>query len=63
MQIDIDLNNKLIEKAKALSNAKSKKEVVHSALKNYIKLLQRKRLISLKGNVKWEGDLKQMRKA
>jgi Arc/MetJ family transcription regulator len=63
MRTNIDINDELLEKARALSKTRSKKEIVHLALVNYIKQLQRKKMLSLRGKVKWEGDLKKMRQS
>ena len=61
MRTNIDLDDVLIQQALELSNIKTKKEVVEQALINYIATLKRKQLLSLKGKVVWEGNLKQMR--
>ena len=61
MRTNIEIEDELIRQALKLSNSKTKKEVVEQALKNYVAYLKRKQLLSLKGKVVWEGDLKQMR--
>jgi hypothetical protein len=40
---------------------KNKKETVNHALKKLIKLEKRKKLLSLRGKVAWEGNLDEMR--
>lgn len=61
MRTNIVLDDSLVEQALKLSNIKTKKEVVEEALKNYVAFLKRKQLLSLKGKITWEGDLKKMR--
>lgn len=63
MRTNIEIDDKLINKAKELSKSKSKKETVEIALRNYITLKERKNLLSLFGKVKWEGNLHEMRKS
>ncbi len=58
MRTNIVLNDSLVKQALKLSNIKTKKEVVEEALKNYVAYLKRKQLLSLKGKITWEGDLK-----
>ncbi len=61
MRTNIDIDNKLINEAKKISKAKTKKETVEIALRSYIKSQDRKKILDLFGKVKWEGNLKQMR--
>ena len=61
MRTNIELDDALVEQALKLSNIKTKKEVVQEALKNYVSWMKRKQLLDLKGQVKWEGNLKEMR--
>jgi Arc/MetJ family transcription regulator len=61
MRTNIDLDDKLMQQAIKLSNLRTKKEVVQEALKKYVAWMKRKELLSLKGRVTWEGNLKEMR--
>ena len=63
MKTTIDLNNELLEKARILSGRKTKKAVIEFALDSLIKSLMRKEMLDLKGKIKWEGNLAQMRKS
>ncbi|MBC7921661.1 MAG: type II toxin-antitoxin system VapB family antitoxin [Ferruginibacter sp.] len=63
MRINIDIDEELLNQAKALAQAKTKKEVVELALRNLIDSLQRKQMLSLRGKVAWEGDLDEMRRS
>jgi Arc/MetJ family transcription regulator len=61
---NIVLDEKLIRQAVRLTGAKSKREAVDIALRKLIKqagLYQK--FIKLEGKLRWEGDLKQMRKS
>jgi Arc/MetJ family transcription regulator len=62
MHTNIELDGKLVQQAMKLSKFKTKKEVVQEALKSYVAWMKRKELLSLRGHVTWEGDLKQMRR-
>lgn len=61
MRTNVEINDKLIEEAIVLSKAKTKKEIIDIALKNYINQMKRKSMVDLFGKVKWEGDLNEMR--
>jgi Arc/MetJ family transcription regulator len=61
MRTNIELDDVLMEQALKLSNISTKKDVIHEALKNYVAWMKKKQLLDLKGNVKWEGSLKDMR--
>ena len=61
MRTNIDLDDALIRQAIKLSKLQTKKDVVHEALKHYVSWMKKKELLSLKGQVTWEGNLKEMR--
>ena len=61
MRTNIELDEMLIQEAMELSKIKTKKEVIHTALKNFVGWMKKKELLDLKGKVKWEGNLKEMR--
>jgi Arc/MetJ family transcription regulator len=61
MRTNIDINEDLLGKVLQLSKAKTKKEAIDQALQNYLRVLSQKELLKLKGKVKWEGDLDEMR--
>ena len=44
MRTNIELDDQLVRQALRISNLKTKKEVVHEALKQYIAFLQRKKI-------------------
>jgi len=62
MRTNIELNDVLVKQAIRLSKLKTKREVVEEALKNYVAAMKKKELLKLKGQVSWEGNLKEMRR-
>ena len=58
---NIELDVDLVKKAMEVSHINTIKEVVHYSLQELIKLNKRKDLLKLKGMVKWEGNLNEMR--
>jgi len=60
---NIELDEKLVSEAKRLTRLKTKKQVVHYALRELVIKARRKELLKLGGRAKWEGDLEQMRKS
>ncbi|MEH6304948.1 type II toxin-antitoxin system VapB family antitoxin [Olivibacter sp. CPCC 100613] len=61
MRTNIELDENLIQQALQISKLRTKKDVVHEALKQYIASLKRKSIIALRKKDTWEGDLDQMR--
>jgi len=57
----IIINDQLIQTAMNLSGLKTKKEVVEKALELLIQMVNQEGIRTLRGKVKWEGDLDQMR--
>ena len=57
IELDIDL----ITEAMEVTHLSTIKDVVHHALREIINANKRKKLLTLKGKVTWEGDLDQMR--
>jgi Arc/MetJ family transcription regulator len=58
---NIELDYDLVDQALKLTNKKTMKEVVNYALEEVIRLNLRKRMLDMKGKVRWEGDLDLMR--
>ncbi len=61
MRTNIEIDDDLMSKAMQLSLLKTKKQVVEAALAEFIKATSRRKLISLRGKITWEGDLNEMR--
>lgn len=64
MRTNIDINEKLLEEAFSVSNVRSKKDLIHDALREYIRLKKRKDLTELSGTIEFcEGyNHKELRK-
>lgn len=58
---NIELDVDLVRKAMEVSNINTIKEVVNHSLRELINLNKRKNLLNLKGAIKWEGNLNEMR--
>jgi len=61
MRTNIEINNKLMSKAKRLSRLKTKKEIVNTALEMFVRNLDKRLIKELKGKIKWSGNLAKMR--
>ncbi len=61
MRTNIEINNKLMNKAKRLSRIKTKKDIVNIALEEFVRKLDKKSLLDLNGKIKWSGNLAKMR--
>ena len=59
---NIELDDKLVKQAMRLFGKKTKKELVNFALNELIRRERAKGILSLEGKVKWEGNLREMRK-
>jgi Arc/MetJ family transcription regulator len=59
----IDIQDDLLKKAQKLTGISKKVEIVNYALKRLLEQKEIEQFLKLRGRVKWEGDLKAMRKA
>lgn len=57
MRTYIVLDDKLIERAQKLTGMKTKREVVHEALRLLVLLKEQGEVRSLRGKLTWNGDL------
>ena len=60
---NIDLDDRLVEEGLRVFKCKTKKELIHLALKELVKKEKRKEILKLRGRLKWEGDLEEMRRS
>lgn len=58
----VEIDEKLMEEAQTASGAKTKREAVEQGLKALITLQKQREIRSLRGKLKWEGDLDAMRR-
>jgi len=61
MRTNIDIDDKLMKDALRATGAKTKREVVERGLKTLVDLRKQEQARQLRGKIKWEGDLDQMR--
>ncbi len=61
MRTNIVVDDKLMSEAIKLSNIKTKKGVVDTALKLLVQIKKQESIRVLKGKLNWEGDLATMR--
>lgn len=60
---NILLDDRLVKQGLRIYKCKSKRELVHLALNELISQAKRRTLLELRGKVKWEGDLGEMRRS
>ena len=59
---NIVLDDRLLQEGFRRFKCRSKRELVHLALTEMMKRARRRDLLSLRGQVKWEGDLVELRR-
>lgn len=59
---NIVLDDDLVKKAKSVTGITTTKELVHHALHELLRHRQQRKLLDLRGQVAWEGDLARMRR-
>ena len=61
MRTNIEIDDRLMADALKTTGLSTKKEVVELGLKALIKLKKQSSIRTLRGKLKWEGDLDEMR--
>ena len=61
MKTHIELDDQLLEDVFKLGGFATKRAAVNTALAEYAKLLKRRELLAMRGQVRWEGDLAALR--
>ncbi|MBI4984708.1 MAG: type II toxin-antitoxin system VapB family antitoxin [Rhodocyclales bacterium] len=61
MRTNIEIDDKLMKDALRATGAKTKREVVERGLKTLVDLRKQEQARQLRGKIRWEGDLDQMR--
>ena len=59
---NIVLDDRLVREGLRRFKCRSKRELVHLALTELLKSAQRRDVLALRGRVKWEGDLGELRR-
>ena len=57
MRTNIVLDDKLVEKGMNYTGIRTKKDLVNLALRELIRRKERKKILRLKGKLRWEGNL------
>ena len=57
----VSINDEIIENAQAISDLKTREQIVEASLDLFIKLNKQKRISLFKGKLKWSGDLNKTR--
>jgi Arc/MetJ family transcription regulator len=63
LRINIVIDDKLMERALKSTGLKTKREVVEETLKLLINIKSQSKIRELRGKLRWEGDLDDMRSA
>jgi len=61
MKTNIQLDDVLVKEGFRLTGFKTKKDLVNHALSELVRRKNQKRILGLKGKIKWEGNLDEMR--
>ena len=62
MRTTLNLDDQALEEAMAYAESSTKTEVVNEALRRFARSKRRKKLLDLRGQVDWEGDIDKLRK-
>ncbi len=62
MKTHLDIDEKLLAEAMRRGSHGTKTAAIHVALYEYIQQRKRRELLGLRGQVRWDGDLNQIRK-
>jgi Arc/MetJ family transcription regulator len=57
----VDIDNRLLTQGMRVFKCKSKRELVNLALTELLKKEKRKEILALRGKVKWEANLDELR--
>ena len=61
MRTNIVIDDAIMKEAMMLSKIKTKKAVVEAGLKLLVQIKKQEQIKSLRGKLKWDGDLEKMR--
>ena len=60
---NIDLDDNLIRRAMTMSSFRTKKDLVHAALEEFVRKIRRKSILKFMGSHCWKGNLDQLRRS
>jgi Arc/MetJ family transcription regulator len=62
MRTNIDLDDELVKRGLKVSGLRTKKELVNMALREFLRRKDQKKILELRGKIRWRGDLDAMRR-
>jgi Arc/MetJ family transcription regulator len=62
MRTNINIDHRLLARARTLTRLRTKREIVHRALEALVESEARKSILRYRGSGIWEGDLKSLRR-
>jgi Arc/MetJ family transcription regulator len=63
MRTNIVIDDELMKQAMRAAGAKTKREAVEAGLRLLLRIKEQSRIRELRGKLRWEGDLKAMRRS
>ena len=61
MRTNIVLDDELVNRARQLTGIRTKREVINTALRTLVRLHEQSTARALRGKLRWEGDLVELR--
>ena len=58
----IDIKDDLLKKVRSITGISKKVDIVNYALETLVEQKEIEKILNLKGKIKWEGDLEEMRR-
>ena len=62
MWINIELDEDLVAEAQRVTGLRTNRDLIDHALRELVRRRQQRRLLELRGRVKWEGNLSKIRR-
>lgn len=62
MRTHLDVDENLLRETVKLGGFKNRTEAVNSALDAFVKQMYRRELLAMRGRVRWQGDLGELRR-
>lgn len=62
-QTNVEIDDRLVEECQKLTGIRTRRALIDYALHEVRRRGLQKRLLDLKGNIQWEGDIAEWRKA
>jgi len=62
MRTNVVIDDELMDRARRLGRFRTKKSAIEAGLRLVVQMAAQKRIRSLRGKVRWEGDLDEMRR-